>query len=296
MTNRLICTARIDANGGPDALADHACVPWWSFTKTVLAAGALRLVAQGVCSLDDHIDDRRYTLRQLLQHRAGVPNYAALQSYHDAVRRGDAAWTVEELLDRVRVSHLDFEPGHGWCYSNVGYLFVRRFIERTVGRDIGGALRTLLLDALGLDSVRLAASSQDLDDTAWGNAAGYDPGWVYHGLLIGTPGDAARFLHCLMAGAVLPPELLAEMTAPHPMGDRALPDRPWQTTGYGLGLMIGRMERAGIAVGHSGAGPTSVTAVYHFRDLPVPCTVSAFAEGSDEGRTEYEAVRLARSA
>lgn len=286
--------AKIDANGGPDARADDASVPWWSFTKTALAAAALQLVARRYCRLDDHVDGRPYTLRQLLQHRAGVPNYGDLATYHAAVRRGDKPWEIDQLLDRVRADRLDFDPGHGWRYSNVGYLFVRQFIERAVGRGIGGALRHLVFDALGLASVRLATSAQDLAATAWGNRAGYDPDWVYHGLLIGSPGDAVRFLHHLMSGDVLAPELLSEMTACHPIGQEPLPGRPWETTGYGLGLMIGRMASAGLAIGHSGAGPGSVSAVYYFGDRGTPCTVAAFAAGEDEGRTEHEVVRLAQ--
>jgi hypothetical protein len=89
------------------------------------------------------------------------------------------------------------------------------------------------------------------------NPPEYDPGWVYHGLLISTPGDAVRFLHTLMSGEVLPPDLLTEMTTCHPIGEQSLAGRPWETTGYGLGLMIGRMASVGIAMGHSGAGPGS---------------------------------------
>ena len=294
MTDQHFLTARIDADNGPAIDVDHALVPWWSFTKTALATAALQLVALGHCRLDERIDDRPYTLRQLLQHRAGVPNYSGLASYHDAVRRGEKPWEIEQLLNRVGADRLDFEPGHGWRYSNVGYLFVRRLIEVTVGQDIGTALRNLVFDALGLESVRLAISARDLADTAWGNSAEYDPLWVYHGLLIGTPDDAVRFLHGLMSGEVLPPELLSEMIAPYPIGEISLPGRPWETTGYGLGLMIGRMASAGMAIGHSGGGPESVSAVYHFGDRPTPCTVAAFATGDREGTTEYEVARLAQ--
>jgi CubicO group peptidase (beta-lactamase class C family) len=294
MTDQPFLTATIDANGGPEIRADHASVPWWSFTKTALATAALRLVAGGHCRLDERVDRSPYTRRQLLQHRAGVPNYGCLASYHEAVRRGERPWEIGQLLDRVGADRLDFDPGHGWRYSNVGYLFVRQFIEKAVGRDIGSALRYLVFNPLGLASVRLATSASDLADTAWGNRAEYDPGWVYHGLLIGTPGDAVRFLHSLMWGDVLPPELLIEMTSRHPIGERSLLGRPWETTGYGLGLMIGRMASAGIAMGHSGAGPGSVGAVYHFGDRAAPCTVAAFATGNEEGRTEHEVVRLAR--
>jgi CubicO group peptidase (beta-lactamase class C family) len=49
-----------------------AVVPWWSFTKTVIAAAALVLVQQKRLALDRPLAGRRYSLRQLLQHRAGL--------------------------------------------------------------------------------------------------------------------------------------------------------------------------------------------------------------------------------
>lgn len=59
--------------------------------------------------------------------------------------------------------------------------------------------------------------------------------------------------------------------------------------------MIGQMARAGMAMGHSGAGPGSVSAIYYFGDRTSPCTIAAFAQGCDEGVTEWEVARLARS-
>src|SRR6516165_2846276 len=114
-------TARIDVAGGPEIGADRTRVPWWSFTKTALATAALQLVARGQCRLDARIDGRPYTLRQLLHHRAGVPNYGNLACYHEAVRRGEKPWTVGQMLERVGADRLDFDPGKGWRYSNVGY-------------------------------------------------------------------------------------------------------------------------------------------------------------------------------
>jgi D-alanyl-D-alanine carboxypeptidase len=286
-------TACIQTGNEPAIPPAQPLVPWWSFTKTALAAAALRLVAERRLSLDDWIDGRPYSLRQLLQHRAGVPNYGRLAAYHDAVARADTPWTVAELLQRVAAERLDFAPGEGWAYSNVGYLFVRQIIERATGNDIDSSLRRLLFDPLGLRSVRLARTADDLAGTTWGNQRRYDPRWVYHGLLIGTPLDAAHFLDRLLHGRILPPELLAVMTDPHPLGG-PLEGRPWRTTGYGLGLMIGEMPPAGQAIGHSGAGPGSVSAIYHFPDRAPPCTVAVFARGADESVVEHEAARIAR--
>src|SRR5262249_56978940 len=104
-------------------------VPWWSLTKTAIAAAALALVGDGRLALDEPLDSRPYTLRQLLQHTAGLPEYGALAAYHEAVSRRDAPWSVEELLRRVVAERLLFAPGRGWTYSNVGYLFLRRLIH-----------------------------------------------------------------------------------------------------------------------------------------------------------------------
>jgi hypothetical protein len=69
---------------------------------------------------------------------------------------------------------------------------------------------------------------------------------------VGTPGAAVRFLHRLMLGEVLPRALLSSMTECFAIGG-ALADRPWKTTGYGLGLVIGNMLGACLGIGHSGA-------------------------------------------
>lgn len=269
-------------------------VPWWSFTKTLLATAALLLVAQGRLTLDGPLANRPYSLRQLLQHRAGVPDYCAMAAYQHAARRGDPPWSVEELLHRASAERLLFNPGQGWRYSNIGYLFVRRSIEQCTGQDIGDALQSLIFGPLGLPSARLASTAADLERTAWGNGAKYHPGWVYHGLLIGTPAEAARFLHLLITGGVLPAALRGEMLNRHPIGG-SIPGRLWQDHGYGLGLMMGRMHGAGTATGHSGAGPGSNAAVYHFPGAAPPCTIAIFAQTEDEGQAEFEAARLAAS-
>ena len=53
----------------------EAIVPWWSFTKTVIAAAALVLVRDGKLLLDTPVTGKPFTLRQLLQHQSGLPDY-----------------------------------------------------------------------------------------------------------------------------------------------------------------------------------------------------------------------------
>jgi len=269
-----------------------ALFPWWSFTKCALATCALRLSEEGLINLDELQPGKPFTLRQLLQHRAGVPEYGRLRAYNEAVARHDVPWSRKRLLEAVRAEHLDFEPGTGWSYSNVGYLFVRDAIELAAGTDLGAALDQFVINPLKLTSVRLAMKSSDFDGVPGGSVQNYDPGWVYHGCLLGTPSDAAKLLSGLFSEHLLKPASLQTMLeACHVCG--AIPGRPWTACGYGLGLMSGQVGEAGRAIGHSGAGPFCANAVYYFPDVARPTVVACFTDCSDEGLAESEAVRLA---
>ncbi|NDW05371.1 serine hydrolase [Jiella sp. 40Bstr34] len=287
---RLAADGRADHFGRTDAI-----FPWWSFTKTILAIAALRLTEERLLDLDAPFQGQRYTLRQLLQHRAGVPNYGQLAEYHAAVGRGEAAWPRARLLAAVGVDTLDFVPGTSWAYSNVGYLFVREAIEAATASNLDAALRRLVFAPLGLTSARVAMQPGDLVDIHWPALHSYDPRWVYHGLVVGTPGDAAAILSALMIpGRLLSPDTLTAMLHRHAIGG-AIPGRPWTSHGYGLGLMIGTLDGAGRAIGHSGGGPHSVNAVHHFPDVDKSPTIATFTDGSDEGRAEWAATALATS-
>lgn len=269
------------------------CFPWWSFTKTVLAIAALRLVEAGKLELDALRPDKPYSLRQLLLHRAGVPNYGRLEAYHQAVAKGEDAWPRASLLEAVRADTLDFEPGTGWNYSNIGYLFVRDAIEEASGLPLDRALDAWVLAALDLPSVRLATRRADFEDIFWPALRDYDPRWVYHGCLIGTPIDAARLLHALFRGELLQQSSIEAMFERSTRLDGTMDGRPWTTHGYALGLMCGAMGDAGRAWGHSGGGPHSTNAIYHFPDLARPATVASFTDSGAEGPAEFEARSIA---
>jgi D-alanyl-D-alanine carboxypeptidase len=273
---------------------DEPAVPWWSFTKTAIAAAALVLVERGQIALDSPVTGRPWSLRQLLQHRAGIPEYGALKDYHAAVESGAQPWPVEELLTRVKADQLLFEPDTGWRYSNAGYLLVRQLIEEATGEDIGQAMARLVFEPLGL-TVGLARTPGDLALTRWGNAAGYHPGWVYHGLLVGPPAGAAVFLDRLLGGhgsRLLSARSLDAMQDGHRIEEAAGTEgRPWRRPCYGLGLMIEAGDGAPRMIGHTGGGPTTTSAVYYFpsRDL----TAAAFAPSPDPSIVEHRVIALA---
>lgn len=240
---------------------DEPLVPWWSFTKTVLSATALTLVRDGRLDLDASLPGNAFTLRQLLRHEAGLADYGELPEYHTAVANREPAWSAEEMMQRLDGHRLRYSPGAGWRYSNVGFMFVARLIERAADLPLEDAIRQQVLTPLGISTVRLERERLELNGECLDSAFNYDPGWVYHGLLIGPVSQAALLLDNLLAGKLLPTNLLQEMQSTRVLGG-PIAGRPWITPGYALGLMRGSIEGGLTLAGHTGCGPGSVVAVY----------------------------------
>jgi CubicO group peptidase (beta-lactamase class C family) len=255
--------------------ADERSVPWWSFTKTVLAAAALVLVERDDWQLDTSFDGHAFTLRQVLSHTAGLPDYGTLAAYHQAVAAGEAPWPVDVLL--ARVAEIPAPPAGRFAYSNIGYLLLRQAIERQCGCDLDMALRQLVLAPLGLIKTRLARTPDDLVATYWGNTRRYHPGWVYHGTLVGPVREAALLLDLLMRGGLLSAASLQAMTAPVTRIG-APPGRLYRDVAYGLGMAILATE-AGPALGHNGQGPGSTGVVLRFPERD--STVALYVDRDD---------------
>ncbi|MDD0844117.1 serine hydrolase domain-containing protein [Pseudomonas sp. Gutcm_11s] len=284
MPSALFIDGRPQASGQPVSR-----VPWWSFTKTALAATALTLVRDGLLGLDEPVAEGPFTLRQLLRHEAGLADYSELAEYHAAVARHEQPWPAEEMLQRLDATRLRYQPGVGWRYSNVGYLYVARIIERSTGLVLEQALQQRLFAPLGLTQARLARTPADLQDVSMGSASAYHPGWVYHGLLVGPLDEAALLLDRLLTGDLLPPALLQAMHEVRVLGG-PLPGRPWTAPGYALGLMQGPADNGLPLSGHTGGGPGSVVAVYHCAQGERTATGAVFAAGAAEGAVEAQVV------
>ncbi|MFJ3485010.1 serine hydrolase domain-containing protein [Pseudomonas sp. NPDC090202] len=260
-------------------------VPWWSFTKTVLAATVLTLVRDGRIGLDNEILNQPFTLRQLLRHEAGLADYGELAEYHAAVANDEPAWSADEMMQRLDGLRLRYDPGTGWRYSNIGYLLIGTLIQQMTDLTLEEAVNQRALIPLGLTDVSFAKTRADLRTTASGILPDYDPGWVYHGLLTGPVSQAALFLDRLLAGNLLSEGLLEAMQTARPLGG-PMSGRPWITAGYGLGVMKGSVDGGLPLCGHTGCGPGSVIAVYRVTDGDASACGAVFAAGATEGGIE----------
>jgi len=290
LTNML--SAIVNSKGELSTESSNGIVPWWSFTKTLLAYCSLKLVEKAKLDLDSPIENKSYTLRQLLQHRAGISDYGQIAEYHEAVERGDDPWTRQELISRI-----SFNSDQRFMYSNVGYLLVRELIEKCVGSPLSTCLKELVFEPLDLRSARIAETTQDLNDLDLETTNDYNPNWVYHGLAIGSVADSALGLYRILSGDYLREDLLKEMMTGIPL-EYKRPIRQWTETGYGLGLMIGKIQgedsnESTLGIGHTGGGPGSFGAIYQFPELESKATVSVFGSFDNAVVAERTALEIA---
>ncbi|MFN2465085.1 MAG: serine hydrolase domain-containing protein [Candidatus Dormibacteria bacterium] len=273
--------------------------PAFSFTKTYLAAAACLLAHEGVLDLDAPVaawvpesslgDD--VTLRRLLNHTAGVPDYGALREYHQAVAAHPGEpWSEGEFMAVARHAAL-FPPGRGWAYSNTGYFLVRLAIERATGGDLAHALQRLVFGPLGLHATSVLATADDMRALAAAPSRDrYHPGWVATGCVATTSAEAARFLDDLLEGRLLPAAWVEEMRVAIPVPNAGRGHLP----SYGLGLMIDRGFPAGTMLGHTGGGPGYSAAVYRLeRGSGERVTVGVMASDEDGLATEQLAHEIA---
>ncbi|WP_024680090.1 serine hydrolase domain-containing protein [Pseudomonas syringae] len=282
----MLCSTILNGQHLPTEQSD-VVVPWWSFTKSVLATAALSLVRDGLIQLDAPVQEGPFTLRQLLKHQAGIADYSELPEYQAAVAEGHIPWPAAEMMQRLDATRLRYAPGTAWRYSNVGYLLVARLIERVTGLSLEDALASRVLLPLGVTQVRFAKTREDLAEVHPASLSSYHPGWVYHGLLVGPLSESSMLLDRLLAGQLLPSSLLQEMQDAIVLGG-PIPGRPWATPGYGLGLMIGGTNGGLTLTGHTGTGPGGVIAVFHCSSGHNVATCSVFDEHGDEGQVEAE--------
>ncbi|GCD40909.1 serine hydrolase domain-containing protein [Streptomyces paromomycinus] len=245
-----------------------------SVTKSFTAAVVLQLVGEGKVALDapvetylpgllrgDGIDGRRITVRQLLQHTSGLPDYT--QYLGDLLGNRHRYYAPRTLLDLALRHKAEFPPGTGWRYCNTDYVVAGLLIEQVTGRPVGEEITRRVIDRVGLRHTYFpAVGEQGIRDahphgyvaskpgTALLDVTGLDPSPAWAGgALISTPGDLNRFFRALLGGRLLKPAQLARMRttvaipadAGYPAGTR-----------FGLGLSSQPLSCGGLMWGHDG--------------------------------------------
>ena len=142
--------------GQKDSITSSTPFHLASVSKTITAMAVLKLWEEKKLSIDDSVSKyligfplEGVTIRTLLNHRSGLPNYV-----HYMERLG---WdkkkriTNQEVLDFIIARHSEMDiarPNRGFSYSNTNYALLALLVEKVGGLPFGEYIQKTIFDPL----------------------------------------------------------------------------------------------------------------------------------------------------
>ena len=253
------------AGHGPDGNVQYRI---GSITKTFTAVLVLRLRDEGLLDLTDPLDKHlpgtgagTVTIGQLLAHTGGL----AAETPGEWWERTPASQRPE-LADVLGAEPFLHAPGTRHHYSNPGYTLLGSLVEAVRGMSWEEALRTEVLEPLGLDRTSTRPQAPHAGGWAvhpWADVMMPEPMedlglMAAAGQLWSTTRDLAAFGGFLLRGdeRVLSAESVREMRT-----SAAPPEPGLAELGYGLGLQL-LADGGRRLTGHSGSLPGFVAGLW----------------------------------
>ena len=245
-----------------------------SNTKTFVAVVVMQLVQEGKVGLDEPIetylpglikgegiDGSKITVRQLLQHTSGLPEYTdTTPGSGDIFQIKDHYIPPRDLLDTALGKPAAFEPGAQWKYTNTNYIVLGMLVERVSQRPVGEQIDERIVKKLGLSHTYFPAQGEEkirgTHPQGYHLSAGgklediteMDSAWAWAaGAMVSTPSELNTFFQAVFDGRLLSQSSIEEMKKGVDMGSGGRV--------YGLGLVGTPLSCGGTSWGHGGTIP-----------------------------------------
>ncbi|MEU3459228.1 serine hydrolase domain-containing protein [Streptomyces sp. NPDC006733] len=249
-----------------------------SVTKTFTATVVLQLAAEhrldpqapvdrylpGLISGNGY-DGRKISVRQLLQHTSGLPDYLDAADWDHPEQLRYRHFEPRDLIARaLRLPPPDRPAGSAFHYATTNYLAAGLIIEKVTGRSAESEITRRIIGPLALRDTSWPGDDPHLrgphshsywvPEESGGRVDGTDWNMTFGGTggaLVSSPADLERFFGALLGGRLLPPAQLSLMQDTV----AADPDRLWPGARYGLGLISSPLRCGGVWWGHAGTVP-----------------------------------------
>ena len=242
-----------------------------SNTKTFVAVVVMQMVQEGKVGLDEPIetylpglirgegiDASRITVRQLLQHTSGLPDFdETLFGTTDVFQYRYHYVTPRDVLDSALSKPAQFEPGTQWKYTNTNYIVLGMLVERVSQRPVGEQIDERIVKKPGLSHTYFPAPGEE--KIRGTHPRGYhlsaegkleditemDPAWGWAaGAMVSTPSELNTFFQAVFDGRLLTQSSIQEMKKGVDIGSGGRV--------YGLGLIGTPLSCGGTSWGHGG--------------------------------------------
>ena len=244
-----------------------------SFTKQFTAMAIMLLVHDGKLRYDEALTEilpdfpaygKTITVRNLLNHTSGLPDYEDLMDAAEKVKA--PTWTPEHQIQNDEVLALlkqeksgKFAPGTSWAYSNSGYVVLGLIVARVSGKTYRDFLHASIFAPLKMNrTIVFQKGKNKIVNRAFGHSkensalretdqsstsATLGDGGIYSNLEDLAKWDDALRNHTLLGEKEMQPALtpvkLNDGSEPHwpiePNGDNLHPGKP---VSYGFGWFL----------------------------------------------------------
>jgi CubicO group peptidase (beta-lactamase class C family) len=236
-----------------------------SMTKQFTATCILLLRREGKLRLSDTLSQylsdipdawKPITLKQLLTHTSGIPNFTAHGDFFEIVRNPE---TPDKILSLVNHFPLDFPPGSKYEYSNTNYYLLSLIIEKITHMSLFDFMRKNIFTPLHMNATIPTGPDKIVPNRA--------PGYLFDqhlqnepfmyadsvlgaGFLLSDLDDLIKWNRSLDQNTILSESEKNLMWTPAVLNDGS-------KTGYGLGWALGNVnghplvEHAGGTAGYS---------------------------------------------
>ncbi len=252
-----------------------------SVSKQFTAMGIMLLKKQGKLSYDDSLRKfipelpyQNITVRQLLNHTSGLPDYMELFLNNWDVKKIATNNDMIVLMAEHKPA-IHFSPGEKWEYSNTGYALLASIIEKASGMGYGKYLEKYIFKPLNMERslvYRRRYEKRQIDNYAYGYVMNSSSkqfslpdslpataamvysldGIVGDGTVNSTTGDLLKWDRALYSEKLVNKEMLAEAFSPAKLNNG-------KTYDYGFGWALGKIDTIGKLVNHSGGWPGYAT-------------------------------------
>jgi CubicO group peptidase (beta-lactamase class C family) len=231
-----------------------------SVSKQFTAIAVLMLQEKGELSIEDPVTRffpkfpyKEITLKMLLQHTSGLPNYFWFMEHHWS---GSGVPDNDDMLS-ILIHHqlpLYFRPGQKHAYSNTGYAVLASVVEKVTGKKFELYLQEEVFSPLGMSDsfvFRYSGNSNSLPtmgfSRSWKRWNQIEP--TIHDGIVGdkgiysTPSDLLKWDQALQSNSLISTELLAEAWEPGIVRNR------WNFP-YGYGFRIRSTDNKKVVYHH----------------------------------------------
>lgn len=184
-----------------------------SIGKLYTAVAITKLVKDGRLSLDKTLHDYlpqlsdkiqysdQISLRMMVQHRSGIPNYTDAPNFWAAPTA-----TFEESLALIQGKAANFKPGEDYEYCNTNYLLLNKIMDEILGYENFKFIQEQILKPLKLNQTFASINEVNLEDLMSGYHIGHPSDLKTDDFgILATAKDLATFIRALNDGSIFAP-------------------------------------------------------------------------------------------